>query len=75
MWEWAVEFKALFLFVGSRVEVGCRVQGAGSVCRVSSGSGPKSSRLCSCLLGLMWEWAVEFKALLMFVGPHVGVGR
>ena len=23
----------------------------------------------------MWEWTVEFKALLVFVGSHVGVGR
>ena len=23
----------------------------------------------------MWEWVVEFKALLVFVGSHVGVGR
>ena len=40
MWERAVEFKALLVFVGSRVGVGRRVQGAARVCRVSCGSGP-----------------------------------
>ena len=40
MWKWVVEFNDLLVFVGSRVEVGCRVQGAGRVCRVSCGSGP-----------------------------------
>ena len=39
MWEWAVEFKALLVFVGSHVRVGRRVQGATRVCRVSCGSG------------------------------------
>ena len=33
MWEWAIEFKALFLFVGSHVGMGRRVQGSARVCR------------------------------------------
>ena len=49
MWEWAIEFKALLRFVGSHVGVGHRVQCSVPVCRVSCGSGPLSSRLCSCL--------------------------
>ena len=40
MWEWAVEFNALLVFVGSHVGVGRRVQGAARVCRVSCDSGP-----------------------------------
>ena len=49
MWEWAVESKALLVFVGSHVGVGRRGQGSARVCRVSCGSGPLSSRLCWCL--------------------------
>ena len=49
MWEWAVEFNELLVFVGSHVVVSRRVQGSARVCRVSCGSGPYSSMLCSCL--------------------------
>ena len=49
MWEWAIEFKALVVFVGPHVGVDRRVQGSARVCRVSCGSGPQSSMLCSCL--------------------------
>ena len=49
MWEWAVEFKALLVFVADHVGVGRRVQGSVRVCRVSCGSGLLSSRRCSCL--------------------------
>ena len=40
MWEWAVEFKALLMFVGPHVGVGRRVQGFAYVCSASCGSGP-----------------------------------
>ena len=40
MWEWAVEFNALLVFVVSRVGVGRIVEGSARVCRVSCGSGP-----------------------------------
>ena len=75
MWEWAVEFKALLVFVGSHVGVRRIVQGSVRVCRVSCGSGPESSMHCSGMQGLMFEWALQFNALLVFVGSHVGVGR
>ena len=40
MWQWAIEFNALLVFVGSHVGVSRRVQCSARVCRVSCGSGP-----------------------------------
>ena len=40
MWEWAVEFKALLVFVGFHVGVSHIVQCSTRVCRVSCGSEP-----------------------------------
>ena len=40
MWEWAIEFKALLMFVGSHVGVSRRDQCSARVCSVSCGSGP-----------------------------------